>query len=422
MKYLSSLKDKNLSKQICLLRLDFNITNADLRGYQRGFIPRINLCGGLTRKTPLRLQSVLPTIKFLIERGAKVMILSHRGRPKIKSKIPACAKASAGRKNQKSKIQFKIQNDLSLKPFVKILSKLLKKPIHFITLKELGLINKTREKIKNSPAGSVFVLENLRLMAGEEKNNKKFAKQLASLGNLYINDAFSVSHRKNASVVAITEFLSSYAGLLLEEEIKNLSRAMKNPKKPLVIIVGGAKISDKIGAIKNFLKRANYILIGGGIANTFFAAQKLSIGKSLYEKEMIPTVKKLLKSRKIILPIDLAIKKRKILDIGLETAKKYAEIIEKAKTIIWNGPMGYIEDKRFAKGTEAIAQAIIKSQAFSIVGGGETTSIMSKVAFAKQIPGGSCQKSKVFISSGGGAMLEYLAGKKLPGLKTLNNI
>ena len=375
MKYLSSLKNKNLSDQICLLRVDFNLTDDDLK----------------KQKVPLRIKSVLPTIKFLINRGAKVVILSHRGRP------------------NKTKIK-----NLSLGPFIKIISSLLKKSVNFISLKEPGLINKTRRKIKDSAGGNIFLLENLRFFPGEDKNDQKFAKNLASLGTFYINDAFAFSHRPTASIAGIPKFLPSYAGLLLEKEIRNLSQVMKKPKKPLVIILGGAKISDKIGVIKNFIKKANYLLLGGGVANTFFAAKRLPIGNSLYEKQMISVAKQLSKSRKIILPIDSAVQGKKILDIGPKTSKKYAEIIKKARTIVWNGPMGYIENPKFAKGSKAIARAILKSRAFSVVGGGETISIFPAACF-------KLHTSRLFISTGGGAMLKYLAGKKLPGIAALDN-
>lgn len=402
MKYLTSLKKKDLSKEICLLRVDFNITNAELRGMMRR----------TTRKLHPRLAAVLPTIKFLIKRGAKVIILSHRGRPNLKFPI--------------SNYQLPISKEFTLKLFAKILSKLLKKSVQFIDFKKDFKTIKTI--IKNALTGSIFLLENLRFLPGEDKNDKKFAKQLASLATFYINDAFSVSHRKNASVVAITKFLPSYAGLSLENELKNLSQVMRNPKKPLIIILGGAKISDKIGVIKNFLKKTDSFLIGGGVANTFVMAQGVPIGDSLYEKEMLPIAQQLLKSKKIVLPIDAIVNKRRILDIGPKTAKKYAEIIKNARTIIWNGPMGYIEDKRFIKGTEAIIKAIMKSRAFSaprskgrgggprglaIIGGGETTSVVLLKTKSYKL------KANIFISTGGGAMLEYLAGKKLPGLEAL---
>jgi len=392
MKYLSSLSKKKLVNQTCLLRVDFNIENTDLHGYEHG----------LTR-IPLRVERVLPTIKFLIDRGAKVIILSHRGRPKTQISADSQRKSALSQR----------RSAFTLKPFAKILSKLLKKPVQFIDFNfRKSDFLKLRNKIENFPPGSIFLLENLRFLPGEEKNDKKFAQQLALLGDFYVNDAFSVSHRAHASVVAITQFLPSYIGLALENELKKLNQVMKSPKKPLIIIIGGAKISDKIGVIKNFLKKANCILTGGGVANTFFAAQKLPVGQSLYEETMIPLARQLLKSKKIILPIDsvVGMGKGAILDIGPKTIKKYTNIIKSAATIVWNGPMGYIENKKFRKGTSETAKAIIKSRAFAVIGGGETTSIMSKV---------KGQKSKVFISTGGGAMLEYLAGKKLPGIEAL---
>ncbi len=391
MKFLNSFQKKDLSKEIALLRVDFNIANAELS------------------EKNIRLKSALPTIKFLINRGIKVVIMSHRGRPQ-----------PAKRANPKSKILNSKQ--FSLKPFAVILSKLLKKPVKFIDFKED--FKTIKIIIKNSPGSSIFLLENLRFLPGEEKNDKQFAEQLASLGNFYINDAFSVSHRANASVAAITRFLSSYAGLSLESEIKNLNKAIKAPKKPLVIILGGAKISDKIGIIKNFLAKADYFLIGGAMANTFMAAKNLPIGDSLYEKEMIPLARQLLNSKKIILPIDLVIAypvattiacspRKKILDIGPKTVEKYSQIIKKAKTIIWNGPVGYIEDSHFTKGTKGIIKSILNNKkAKIIIGGGETTAFIQVINYKQQ--------SNIFLSTGGGAMLEYLAGKKLPGIIALS--
>ncbi|MEK9168343.1 MAG: phosphoglycerate kinase [Patescibacteria group bacterium] len=378
MKFLSSLTKKDLQNKICLLRVDLNIQNADLRGQTRG----------TTRKQNwhLRILAVLPTIEFLIGNGAKVVILSHRGRPQ-----------------KVSSIKYQVSS-YTLKPFAKILSSLFKKPVHFIEGTTFHAWN---------VEGDIFLLENLRFLKDEEENSGKLAKQLASLGDIYINDAFAVSHRKNASVAAITKFLPSYAGLLLEKEIKNLDKAMKSPKKPLIVILGGAKISDKIGMVKNFLNRADYFLVGGGMANTFLAAQGLPVGDSLYDKnaDLRGLIRGL--TRKIVLPVDVVIYKRQILDIGPKTIEKYLKIIENAETIIWNGPMGYIEDKKFRKGSEAIAKAIIKSKAFSVIGGGETASIFQNSKL-------KTQNSKLFLSTGGGAMLEYLAGKKLPGIEALN--
>jgi phosphoglycerate kinase len=354
MKYLSQLKLSQLKGKACLVRADLNAEEE--------------------KKDNFRLQAILPTLKFLIKNKARIVILSHRGRqPKL----------------------------LSLKPFVKILLQLLKKPVRFINLTTSDIAN-------------ISLLENLRFFPGEEKNDKKFAKKLASLGDIYINDAFAVSHRQNASVAAITKFLPSYAGLLLEKEIKNLDSVMKGFKKPLVIVLGGAKVSDKIGLINYFSKKADYFLIGGAMANTFFAAQDLPVGDSVFEKITVTMAKKLLKSSKIILPVDAKIENRKILDIGPETIKNYKKIIKKAKTIIWNGPMGYFENPKFASGTEEIARILLKNKkAKIIIGGGETTRLLKPKTYNL--------KPNIFISTGGGAMLEYLAGKKLPGIEALKN-
>jgi len=383
MKSLVSLKNKNLAKKICLLRVDLNIEDEDLKRWQKNH-----------KNTPFRIQAVLPTIKFLIDRGAMVVILSHRGRPQISSK-------------------FKVQSSkFTLRPFTKIISKLLKKPVQFIDF-NLGTsdVQKLTSILRTSDVLKIFLLENLRFFEGEEKNDKSFAKKLASLGTFYVNDAFAVSHRKNASVAAITKYLPSYIGLQFEKEIKNLKIVMKKSKKPLAVIIGGAKISDKLGLIKNFSKKADYFLLGGGIANTFMAALGMPMGDSLYEKEMIPEAKKILKTmpEKIFLPIDFLINKNQILDVGPNTINFYNKKIQAAKTIIWNGPMGKFEDRRFAKGTEEIAKTLFfkNKKAKIVIGGGET------VASLPLKPKTYNLKPNVFLSTGGGAMLEFLAGKKL---------
>ena len=374
MKFLKKLSKEKIFGKTCLLRVDLNISEKKA-------------------KNSPRILGILPTIKFLIDNGAKVIILSHRGRPK----------------------PVELDNpEFSLKPFVKILSSLFKKTVHFTDFNNSDFINKTDiNKIHTATNGSIFLLENLRFLSGEEKNDIKLAKQLALLGDFYINDAFAVSHRKSMSVSAITKFLPSYAGLLLEKEINNLSKLMGKPKKPLIIILGGAKISDKISLIKNFLNKVDYFLIGGGIAHNFLKAQGLPIGNSIFEEKTISFAEKMLKNKKIILPIDYVIKDRKILDIGPNTAKYYSNIIKSAKTIIWNGPMGYFEDKRFIKGSEAIVKSILINKSFAVIGGGETTALFTYLNKNVKI------KNNIFLSTGGGAMLEYLAGKKLPGIEAL---
>ncbi len=367
MKFLSSLNKKYLQNKICLLRVDLNIQNADL--FKKNIHPRVS--------------AVLPTIKFLIKNGVKVIILSHRGRPDKQ-----CQK-------------------FSLRPFAKIFSKLLGKKVVFSDFKKIS------GTVSVSGPGSVFLLENLRFWPEEEQNNPKFAEKLASLGDFYVNDAFAVSHRKNASVAAITRFLPGYAGLLLEKEIKNLSAVMKNPKKPMTVILGGAKISDKIGLIKNLYSQADYFLLGGALANTVFAAQGIPVGDSLCEKNI--DVDGIMRrfGKKIFLPEDVIVEKRKILDIGSASVKKYKEIIKKSKTVVFNGPMGYIEKPKFAKATKEIIAALLKSRSQIVIGGGETTSVMPNV---------KSQRLNIFISTGGGAMLEYLSGKKLPGFVALDKI
>lgn len=412
MKFLSSLNKKSLRNKICLLRIDLNIAEADLceiPGNKSGLARNAGVEAdwrGYEYIHP-RILAVLPTIEFLISKGAKIVILSHRGRPEInfKSKISHFYQNCGKQENLKN---------FTLKPFVKILSFLSSQPIRFINFDFEEKFNAPIiRKIIDGANENIFLLENLRFVSGEEKNNKKFSEQLASLGDFYVNDAFSASNRKNASVSAIVEFLPSFAGFNLEKEIKNLNQAMKNPKKPLIVILGGAKVSDKIKMIKNFFKKADYFLIGGGIANTFIAAQGLPIGNSLCDKNVNLRGLMCKFSRKIILPIDTIVYKRKILDIGPRTIKKYSKIIQGAKTIIWNGPMGYIEDEKFRKGNEGIIKAIIKSRAFAIIGGGESAPAFLKAKNRKL-------KVNVFFSTAGGAMLEYLAGNKLPGIMALN--
>lgn len=374
MKFLSSLDKKDLSGKTCLLRVDLNVAEGDL--HKDDNISIANL--------PLRFKAILPTIKFLNTKGAKIVLLSHKGRPT------------------------KVCKECSLESASKFLSKTLDKKINFINHFNFTEI---KSEIKKSQTKSVFLLENLRFLEGEEKNSASLAKDIASLGDVYINDAFGVSHRANASVVAITKFLPSYAGVLLETELKNLNKT-KNPKKPFVVILGGAKISDKLELIKRFIKTADYLLVGGGIANTFMASMDLPIGESLYEEKMTGIAKSLFKSDKIMLPADVEIENCKILDIGKKTVEKYAPIIKSAKTIIWNGPLGFIEREKFSKGSLEIAKLAVNSKAEVIIGGGETTTLFAE-KFKSKLP------SRIFLSTGGGAMLEYLSGKKLPGLTAL---
>ncbi len=355
--YLRDVNKKMLRGKTALLRADLNVDS---------------------RKFSFRLEAVLPTIHLLLKNKVRVVILSHHGRPRGYEK------------------------NLSLRPFVSVLEKELRQKVGFLT------------DFKTPNRGKVFLMENLRFWRDEEKNDASFARRLAKLGDFYVNDAFAVSHRKNASVAAITRYLPSYAGLLLEKEVKNLSGVMKKARRPFTVVLGGGKASDKLGVMKYFWTKADNFLLGGASANTFFAAQGLPVGNSLYEKEMIPKVRRFLGSKKLVLPIDLKIADKKILDIGPETVKKYSGIIARSKTIIWNGPMGLFEKKAFAEGTKEIWKAILANRkARIVVGGGETSASLRILNTKYQIP------KNIFISTGGGAMLEYLSGKKLPGLEAL---
>ena len=281
--------------------------------------------------------------------------------------------------------------------------------------------------------GEVLVLENTRFHAGEKKNDPEMAKALASLAELYVDDAFGTSHRAHASNVGVAEYLPAAAGFLLEKEIKYLGNTIADPKRPFVAILGGAKVSDKIGVIENLLDKADSILIGGGMANTFFKAQGYDMADSLVEEDALETAKMLLAKAgdKLVLPQDVVIADAfsadaaaktmdlgdvpagwRILDIGPKTVAAFDEIINKAGTVVWNGPMGVFEMDPFAKGTFAVADALAKSDAISIVGGGDSASAIKKSGLADQI---------THISTGGGASLEMLEGKVLPGLAALND-
>jgi phosphoglycerate kinase len=371
------IKNQTLEKfhgKKCLLRIDLNIENpkSDLDLY--------------------RLKSVIPTINMLLKHDIKVILLSHRGRPKNKEK------------------------KLSLKPFTPIFEHNLRTKVMFIPNFDWTEIKNTIEKSENK----VFLLENLRFLKGEEENDKSLAKKLASLGDFYVNDAFAVSHRKNTSIVAITNFLPAFGGLLMEREIKSLDNVLSNFKHPFLVIIGGAKIKDKLGVIENFSNKADYFLLGGGPANTFLKKEGMDIGKSLFDEESIKNITKYLNEAKIILPDDYKMKNLRILDIGPKTVKIYNHFIQKASTIIWNGPMGLFEKKGFEKGTSGIWKAILKNKkAKVVIGGGETIASLKIIPKSQRLK--ILKAKNIFLSTGGGAMLEYLSGKKLPGIEAIKN-
>ena len=390
-----TVRDLDVAGKKVLVRVDFNVP--------------LNDKGEITDDT--RITASLPTIQYLLEQKAAVILMAHLGRPKGQ-----------------------VKPELSLAPVAKHLGKLLGKKILFAPDCVGEAAKAAASKLK---AGHILLLENLRFHKEEEKNDMEFAEQLASLADLYVNDGFGVSHRAHASVEGVTHFLPAAAGFLLEKEIQYVGQAVTNPLHPFVAIIGGAKVSDKIGVISNLLDKVDTLLIGGGMANTFLAAQGHKMGKSLVEEDKLELAKELLAKAKknkvkLLLPTDLVMaaafapdaahvtegvkhlnQEYMALDIGSETSKAYAEALAEAKMIVWNGPMGVFEMDAFCKGTEAVAMAVAKSRAVSIVGGGDSVAAIEKLGLAKRI---------THISTGGGASLEYLEGKVLPGVAALDDL
>lgn len=390
-----TVRDLDVAGKKVLVRVDFNVP--------------LNDKGEITDDT--RITASLPTIQYLLEQKAAVILMAHLGRPKGQ-----------------------VKPELSLAPVAKHLGKLLGKKILFAPDCVGEAAQAADSKLK---PGHILLLENLRFHKEEEKNDMEFAEKLASLADLYVNDGFGVSHRAHASVEGVTHFLPAAAGFLLEKEIQYVGQAVTNPLHPFVAIIGGAKVSDKIGVISNLLDKVDTLLIGGGMANTFLAAQGYKMGKSLVEEDKLDLAKELLAKAKknkvnMLLPTDLVMaaafapdadhvteKVKNLnqaymaLDIGAETSKAYAEALADAKMIVWNGPMGVFEMDAFCKGTEAVAKAVAKSRATSIVGGGDSVAAIEKLGLAKRI---------THISTGGGASLEYLEGKVLPGVAALDDL
>lgn len=390
-----SIRDLDVAGKKVLVRVDFNVPFDD--------------AGNISDDT--RIRASLDTIRYLLENKAAVILMAHLGRPK-------------GEVNPK----------YSLKPVAKHLGELLGKRITFAPDCIGDAAKAAAAALK---PGHILLLENLRFHKEEEKNNMEFAEQLASLADLYVNDGFGVSHRAHASVEGVTHFLPAAAGFLLEKEIKFVGKAVTEPEHPFAAIIGGAKVSDKIGVIDNLLDKVDTLLIGGGMANTFLAAEGYAMGKSLVEEDKIELAKELLAKAKkndvkMLLPTDLVMAEAFApdakhvnqglkelnqdyiaLDIGVETSKAYADALKDAKMIVWNGPMGVFEMDAFCKGTEAVAKAVAKSRATSIVGGGDSVAAIEKLGLAKRIS---------HISTGGGASLEYLEGKVLPGVAALDDV
>jgi len=372
-----------------LLRDDFNIT-MDERGQALD---------------DFRIKASLPTIEYLLKKRARIVLLAHFDRP-----------------------EGKVVESLRLDPIAKILSGYL----NLAVKKASDCAGPEAERmVGQMNDGDILLLENLRFYPGEETNDAEFAKNLAKLGDIYINDAFGASHRIHASIVKITEYLPSFAGFLLEKEVSVLTRAKDNPEHPLAVVIGGAKISTKIKLIQEFLNKADYIILGGALANTMLHAQGLAIGKSMVEPEAMEEVKKLqITDTKLHLPVDVIVSLNKtgtagtrvcavgkvgqeelILDIGPETERIFNSVIQSSKMVIWNGPMGLFEVEAFAGGTRALAESIAACpHCFSIAGGGETTCFLEKFGLLDKFS---------HVSTGGGAMMEFLAGEKLPGIEAL---
>ncbi len=373
MRYLSRINRKSLCGT-ALLRLDFN-TEDDWR-----------------------MRAVLPTIRFLLRHSSKIVIISHRGRPQ-----PRLIRANGRIVGANKK--------LSLRKDGLRLQKLLGRKIRFVASLNFAAV---RKAVNGSPRGSIVLLENLRFWKGEKANDAKFAKKLAALADYYVNDAFAVSHRANASVVAITRFLPSYAGLELEKEIEFLGNVMHHPRHPLVFVIGGAKASDKLEIMKYFENKADWFLLGGAAANTILALKGMDMKKSLMDKDKknLKRLRGILGYKSVLLPVDLKWSDGMALDIGQKTVGTYRKKIKGAKTIIWSGPMGLFEKRGFGTGNLAMARAIANNRrAFKLTGGGETVMFLKKHRLDKKFS---------FISTGGGAMLDFLAGKKLPGIGALN--
>ncbi|MCF6466645.1 phosphoglycerate kinase [Clostridium sp. Cult2] len=391
-----TLEDLQVQGKRVLVRCDFNVPMDDNKNIT----------------DDRRITSSLPTIKFLIENNAKVILMSHLGRPK-------------GEPNPK----------YSLAPVAQRLSVLLNKEVVFAR-DDRVVSNDVKKIVSKMKNGDVVLLENTRFRKEEEKNEENFAKELASLGDLYVNDAFGTSHRAHTSNVGLSNQLPSAVGYLVEKEISVMGKALENPERPFIAILGGAKVSDKIGVIENLLNKVDSILIGGGMAYTFLKAQGYEIGNSILEEDKIDLANVLLKKAeeknvKLLLPVDVVAAKEfkndtefkalKIdsipkdmmgMDIGEETIKRFAKEIKDAKTVVWNGPMGVFEMENFKIGTEAIAKAMAESEAITIVGGGDSASAVEKAGYGDKM---------THISTGGGASLEFLEGKTLPGIGAIDD-
>jgi phosphoglycerate kinase len=379
---LKTLKDLNLAGKRVLLRVDFNVT----------------LNKQFQVADDFRLRQSLPTLNYLFSQRCVIYLLSHLGRPQ-------------GRKDK----------HYSLKPVAASLAKLLGKKVYFFDQDYTS--KKGGEKLREFKPGDVVLLENIRFYPGEKKNTVKLARQLAQLADVFVNDAFGVSHREHASIVGVPRFLPSAAGLLLEKEIKFINQAIENPQKPLVAVVGGAKLEDKLPMIAKLVNKADFCLIGGKIANAFLKVKEVCAGgrgerggRMFLNGEAENLIKELFvkasqSNTALVLPLDLVKASGQPLDIGRKTRKLFSQIIKKAQTIIWVGPMGLYEQKRFSKGTQEVYKAIAQNRkSLSIIGGGNTLAALKHKKYLKTID---------HVSTGGGALLEFIEKGTLPGIEVL---
>lgn len=388
-----TVRDIEVRGKRVLVRCDFNVPMQD---------------GKIT--DDIRITSALPTIQYLLDHGAKVILMSHMGRPKGEAKM-----------------------EYTLKPVADRLAELLDRDVIFISVPEV--VNQQIVETANGlQEGQVMLLENVRFRKEETKNEAVFSKELAQLGEIFVNDAFGTAHRAHCSTAGVADYLPAVSGFLIEKEVKFLGDALENPQRPFVAIMGGAKVGDKIPVIENLLKKVDTLIIGGGMSYTFFKSMGLEIGTSILDEESVELAGELMKKAesagvKMLLPIDVICAKefdnnsekivcdrenipadRMGMDIGPKTARQIREELLQAKTVVWNGPMGVFEMPNFAEGTKQVAESLAESDAVSIIGGGDSAAAVQQFGYGDKM---------THISTGGGASLEFLEGKVLPGIAVL---